>query len=189
MATSRGLRQPRRCDFMGWLAGALVVVGLAGCAHSFGAGVAHPPAAAAEPAPPPPPPPPPPAGDEAVAAAEALAAAEREHRDRELAARQARSSRQAEAEARAMAEREAVAEREALAEQEAMAARTSSADPRTPVAAARGEPATDTAPAASAIPETRGAAVEAQPGDVPPAETDEVDALLDRLRVGNIAFN
>lgn len=179
MATSRGQRLPRRCGFMGWIAGALVMVGLAGCAHSSGPGAAHPLPAAAEPSPPPPsppPPPPPPPGDEALAA-EARMAAEREHRERELAARQARSSMQGEAEARAMAEREAQAARAAIA------------DPRTPVAATHGEPVTRQAPTASTVPDIRGAALEPQPGDAPPAETDEVDALLERLRVGNIAFN
>lgn len=144
------------------IAFALLVIALAGCAHSMGSDL---PAAAVGSEPIPtgaaPPPPPLPPGNEALAFAEAQAraATEREQRQRE--------------QAREFAGRQA-------AERAAEAIAHSPGTAMASGAAASGS---------RAIPDAAAASGTSPIGDALPPETDEVDALFARLRDGNVAFN
>lgn len=197
---------------------ALLAVALAGCAHSPGDGEGHPVpvmTTSSGPLPPPPPPPPPPQDDDARAQAELRARmeAEREAAQRSAAERGAEREAAERAAAMAMAERPASTRRPARRAAAARPASAASADARPQLdaegeaarAEARGQAARE-ASAATATDDDRAAAerealagreasaiadaadAEAAAGDVP-SETDEVDVLLERLRVGNIAFN
>jgi hypothetical protein len=115
----------------------------------------------------------PPPQDQALAQAEARARAQAE-----------RESRQRAMQARERAEQEALQAR-ALAQRRAWAEPAAEGSPAPHGSATRGASAADGNPAVAA---TDGNA-ESPGGDVLPSEIDEADALLARLRWGNVAFN